>query len=152
VLFVLAHRTSRLRRHILTLQSPVPLDRKRWKRHTTSLAPAAYAGPCQLRLRREVRQAYSIRASRYGAPRNVEECVLSLPKVSLHSPFRYHSNTIDANFRVVDNPLSRCHRCKAAVPSTDAILDAIRIGHDALDKATSLQFKGMEYQMEAHYR
>jgi SET and MYND domain-containing protein len=29
------------------------------------------------------------------------------------------------------------------VSSTDAVLDALRIGQDALDKATSLQFKGM---------
>ncbi|EIN09090.1 SET domain-containing protein [Punctularia strigosozonata HHB-11173 SS5] len=37
-------------------------------------------------------------------------------------------------------PLPRCLKCKAAFPSTGAIADAIRVGQEALDKATSLQF------------
>ncbi|KAI8986911.1 SET domain-containing protein [Trametes punicea] len=40
-----------------------------------------------------------------------------------------------------ENNLSRCAKCKAVVANPEAVLDAVRIGQDALDKATSLQFK-----------
>ncbi|KAF9819678.1 hypothetical protein IEO21_01943 [Rhodonia placenta] len=39
-----------------------------------------------------------------------------------------------------EDPLTRCVKCKAAVSSTDAVLDAIRIGQEALDKAVSIQY------------
>lgn len=39
----------------------------------------------------------------------------------------------------IADPLTRCSKCKSAVKDTDAILDAIRIGQDALDKAEGLQ-------------
>lgn len=38
--------------------------------------------------------------------------------------------------------VSRCTKCKAIAKATDAVLDALRIGQEALDKATALQFKG----------
>lgn len=38
--------------------------------------------------------------------------------------------------------LSRCSKCKALLKNTDAVIDAVRIGQEALDKATALQFKG----------
>jgi len=38
-----------------------------------------------------------------------------------------------------DNPVSRCSSCKAAIIDPDAVIDAVRIGQEALDKATSLQ-------------
>ncbi|GJE86686.1 SET domain-containing protein [Phanerochaete sordida] len=40
-----------------------------------------------------------------------------------------------------EDPITRCLQCKAAVTQVDAVLDAVRIGQEALDKATSLQFK-----------
>ncbi|RDB18387.1 Histone-lysine N-methyltransferase ASHR1 [Hypsizygus marmoreus] len=40
-----------------------------------------------------------------------------------------------------ENSLSRCTKCKAIVKNTDAILDARRVGQEALDKATALQFQ-----------
>lgn len=42
----------------------------------------------------------------------------------------------------VEVPLTRCVKCKAAVASTDAVLDALRVGQEALEKATRLQFSG----------
>lgn len=43
----------------------------------------------------------------------------------------------------LEHSVSLCTKCKAIVKSTDAVLDALRIGQDALDKATALQFKGV---------
>ncbi|KAI9063571.1 SET domain-containing protein [Trametes sanguinea] len=43
-----------------------------------------------------------------------------------------------------ENNLSRCVKCKAAVTNVDAVLDAVRVGQEALDKATSLQFRDPE--------
>ncbi|KAF9458385.1 hypothetical protein BDZ94DRAFT_1226398 [Collybia nuda] len=40
-----------------------------------------------------------------------------------------------------DDDFSRCTKCKAVVKTTDAIQDAVRVGQEALDKATALQFK-----------
>ncbi|KAH7921166.1 SET domain-containing protein [Leucogyrophana mollusca] len=40
-----------------------------------------------------------------------------------------------------ENILSRCEKCRAVVSSTDAVIDAIRVGQQALDKATLLQSK-----------
>ncbi|TRM62623.1 hypothetical protein BD626DRAFT_458277 [Schizophyllum amplum] len=40
-----------------------------------------------------------------------------------------------------ENSLSQCARCKTAVKDTDAVLDAVRVGQQGLDKANSLQTK-----------
>jgi len=45
--------------------------------------------------------------------------------------------------RLSENSLTRCSKCKAPVKDTDAVLDAIRVGQEALDKAEALQFSGM---------
>lgn len=42
-----------------------------------------------------------------------------------------------------ENPLTRCMKCGAVVKDTDSVLDAVRIGQEALDKATRLQFSGL---------
>ncbi|KAI9453061.1 SET domain-containing protein [Russula earlei] len=42
-----------------------------------------------------------------------------------------------------EDPLTRCVKCKSAVASTDAVLDALRIGQEALQKATRLQFSDL---------
>ncbi|KDR78759.1 hypothetical protein GALMADRAFT_64592 [Galerina marginata CBS 339.88] len=39
-----------------------------------------------------------------------------------------------------ENSLTRCSRCKTPVKDTDAVLDAIRVGEEALHKAEALQF------------
>ncbi|KAF9041558.1 hypothetical protein BJ165DRAFT_1530272 [Panaeolus papilionaceus] len=39
-----------------------------------------------------------------------------------------------------ENPFTRCSKCKAAVKDTDAVLDALHVGQQALDKAEALQF------------
>lgn len=41
------------------------------------------------------------------------------------------------------NPLARCTKCGAVVKDTDGVLDAIRIGYEALSKAGRVQFSGM---------
>ncbi|KAH7907614.1 hypothetical protein BJ138DRAFT_1159733 [Hygrophoropsis aurantiaca] len=38
-----------------------------------------------------------------------------------------------------EDSLSQCENCRAAVSSTDTVIDAIRVGQEALDKATLLQ-------------
>ncbi|KAI0341475.1 SET domain-containing protein [Trametopsis cervina] len=40
-----------------------------------------------------------------------------------------------------DSDLVRCNECSAVVRATDAVLDALRVGQEALDKASALQFK-----------
>ncbi|KAF8173082.1 hypothetical protein BJ912DRAFT_1024948 [Pholiota molesta] len=42
-----------------------------------------------------------------------------------------------------ENSFTRCSRCKAPVKDTDAVLDAVRVGQEALDKAESLQASGI---------
>ncbi|KAJ7686194.1 SET domain-containing protein [Mycena rosella] len=39
-----------------------------------------------------------------------------------------------------EDSLSRCTKCKAVLQKTDEVLDALRIGQQALDKVTALQF------------
>ena len=39
-----------------------------------------------------------------------------------------------------ENSLVRCSKCKTPVKDTDAVLDAVRVGQEALDKAEALQF------------
>lgn len=43
-----------------------------------------------------------------------------------------------------ENSFTRCTSCKSVVSSTDAVLDAIRVGQEALDKAFSLQYEDPE--------
>nr|GAT60413.1 predicted protein [Mycena chlorophos] len=38
-----------------------------------------------------------------------------------------------------ENPLSQCGRCKSVLRDTDAVLDAVRVGQQGLDKATAVQ-------------
>jgi len=40
-----------------------------------------------------------------------------------------------------ENDFTRCSQCNTVVKTTDAVLDAVRIGQEALDKATTLQFQ-----------
>lgn len=49
----------------------------------------------------------------------------------------------DSDFTVSENDLTRCTKCKAVVSATDAVLDAMRVGQQGLDKATVLQLKGL---------
>ncbi|KAG9311784.1 hypothetical protein JVU11DRAFT_8030 [Chiua virens] len=42
-----------------------------------------------------------------------------------------------------DKPVSQCSACKAFITDPDAVIDAVRIGQEALDKATHLQSSGM---------
>ncbi len=55
-----------------------------------------------------------------------------------HSPL---SNPTDC-WVLTDDPLTRCVKCNAPIGDTDAVLDALRVGEEALDKATALQFRG----------
>lgn len=48
-----------------------------------------------------------------------------------------------------DNDLVRCAQCKAVVSATDAVIDAVRVGQEALIKATTLQNKGKRHS--SHY-
>ncbi|KAI0287197.1 SET domain-containing protein [Russula brevipes] len=47
-----------------------------------------------------------------------------------------------------EDPLTRCVNCKSAVSSTDAVLDALRIGQEALQKATQLQFSDLSKALQ----
>ncbi|KAJ6476933.1 hypothetical protein C8R45DRAFT_833764 [Mycena sanguinolenta] len=49
---------------------------------------------------------------------------------------------------IEDNPLSRCTKCGAVLQKTDEVLDAVRIGQQALDKATRLQFSDPDKAMQ----
>jgi len=44
-----------------------------------------------------------------------------------------------------DNPLTRCVKCNAIVTFTDEMSDGLRVGQEALDKATALQFRDPAY-------
>ena len=52
---------------------------------------------------------------------------------SRYNHFKYLTFTTDCS-------LVRCVNCKTPVKDTDAVLDAIRVGQEALDKAEALQF------------
>lgn len=54
----------------------------------------------------------------------------------------YHSTCTIIDV-IPDDSFARCKQCKAVVKSTDAVLDALRVGQAALDKATALQFTGV---------
>ncbi|KAF8157108.1 hypothetical protein B0H34DRAFT_849014 [Crassisporium funariophilum] len=43
-----------------------------------------------------------------------------------------------------ETSLTRCAKCKAPIRDTDAVLDAVRVGQEALDKAEALQFSNAE--------
>ncbi|KAF5327714.1 hypothetical protein D9619_004677 [Psilocybe cf. subviscida] len=45
---------------------------------------------------------------------------------------------------IEEDSLTQCARCKAPVKDTDAVLDALRVGQEALDKAEALQFSNPE--------
>ncbi|KAF4613860.1 hypothetical protein D9613_008115 [Agrocybe pediades] len=47
-----------------------------------------------------------------------------------------------------ENSLTRCSRCKAPVKDTDAVLDAVRVGEEALHKAEALQFSDPKKAMQ----
>ena len=55
---------------------------------------------------------------------------------------RKRKQDIEPSTAFIEVPLTRCVKCKAAVASTDAVLDALRVGQEALQKATRLQFSG----------
>jgi SET and MYND domain-containing protein len=42
----------------------------------------------------------------------------------------------------LENNFTRCARCKSVVSSTEAVLDALRVGQEGLDKANSVQSRG----------
>ena len=45
-------------------------------------------------------------------------------------------------YMLLEGDLTRCVQCKAMPASLDAVLDAVRLGQEALDKAAAIQFKG----------
>ena len=48
---------------------------------------------------------------------------------------------------MLENSLVRCSRCQAPVRDTDAVLDAVRVGQEGLDKAEALQFSSMYFDL-----
>ncbi|KAJ7773832.1 hypothetical protein B0H16DRAFT_1408580 [Mycena metata] len=46
-----------------------------------------------------------------------------------------------------DTPLSRCAKCRAPLHKTDEVLDAVRVGCEALEKAEALQFTDPDYAL-----
>lgn len=49
--------------------------------------------------------------------------------------------TVNA-YVLIENSFARCTKCKAVVKDTETVLDAIRIGQEALEKATRVQLSG----------
>ena len=49
-----------------------------------------------------------------------------------------HRISTDTDFTTGDT-FACCSKCKSAVKDTDAVIDAVRIGQEALDKAEALQ-------------
>ncbi|KAF9475469.1 SET domain-containing protein [Pholiota conissans] len=47
-----------------------------------------------------------------------------------------------------ENSFTRCARCKAPVKDTDAVLDAVRVGQEGLDKAEALQISDPEKSIQ----
>ncbi|KAF8805220.1 SET domain-containing protein [Phlegmacium glaucopus] len=47
-----------------------------------------------------------------------------------------------------ETSLVRCSKCKTPVRDTDAVLDAIRVGQEALDKAETLQFSNPQKSLQ----
>lgn len=50
---------------------------------------------------------------------------------------------VDLLIALLDDDLCRCSKCGAALTSTEAVVDAIRVGQEAIDKAIAVQFQGM---------
>jgi hypothetical protein len=46
------------------------------------------------------------------------------------------------NLYLLENNFTRCARCQSVVSSTEAVLDALRVGQEGLDKANSVQSRG----------
>jgi len=53
----------------------------------------------------------------------------------------------DLTVVAVENSLTRCEKCKAPVKDTDAVLDALRVGQEGLDKAEKVQFSGLLFSI-----
>ncbi|KAK7457072.1 hypothetical protein VKT23_010373 [Stygiomarasmius scandens] len=60
------------------------------------------------------------------------------PREALHCPKNCGGS---CPLPIEDHSLVQCTKCRAPVQSTDAIVDAVRVGCEGLEKATSLEFK-----------
>ncbi len=79
---------------------------------------------------------------RFGVPRNAVGFVHCLLK---GGPFVFSVYIFRLKICVVENSFTRCSRCKTPLKDTDAVLDAVRVGQEALDKAEALQISGACY-------
>lgn len=75
-------------------------------------------------------------------------CPFPSEGIALYENSKTRHRTLTA---FVEDPLTRCVNCKTAVASTDAVLDALRIGQEALQKATRLQFSGNGFSRSYMY-
>ena len=74
-----------------------------------------------------------------GAQKNV---VVGFVHYPLKVCFRILSEPHTDSEYTLENSLMNCSKCQAPVRDTDAVLDAIRVGQEGLDKAEALQFSG----------
>ena len=51
----------------------------------------------------------------------------------------------------LEHTLTRCVKCNAPIADPDAVLDALRVGQEALDKASTLQFRGTAFGFPLSY-
>ncbi|KAG6856912.1 hypothetical protein H0H87_012162 [Tephrocybe sp. NHM501043] len=56
-------------------------------------------------------------------------------------PRHLRQKALQETYNFEYNSLCQCTKCRAVLKDTDAVLDAVRVGQEALDKATALQFK-----------
>ena len=57
-----------------------------------------------------------------------------------HSRYKLSFHPKLTNQVNAESSLVRCVKCKTPVKDTDAVLDAVRVGQEALDKAEAFQF------------
>lgn len=66
-------------------------------------------------------------------------------------PLTYRWSVIGTQMRnladrtYIEESLVRCNKCKTAVKDTDAVVDAVRVSREGLNKAEALQFSGMAW-------
>lgn len=59
------------------------------------------------------------------------------------SPFLL-TTSIESSISLPDSDVVRCIKCNAVLAGTDNVIDALRVGQEALDKANALRLEGSQ--------
>lgn len=76
--------------------------------------------------------------SPYGVQSLAEECVLLLVKVR-GSKILLEVSVSHILHVQSESKICQCTKCRAVLPGLESVVDALRIGQEALNKATSIQ-------------